>query len=127
MSFKKTILSLIFCIGFVVVQAQDSTSNVNRLIESPDFDNSSLEIKNKVEIYPNPSVNFLIIEIKNSDLDRVEFEMRSIIGNKVTIVPEEIGRDKFRINVKDFSTGYYFLVVKDDFTRFKEAHKFLKK
>jgi len=127
LSFKKTILSLILCIGFVVVQAQDSTSNVNRLIESPDFDNTSLEIKNKVEIYPNPSVNFLIIEIKNSDLDRVEFEMRSIIGNKVTIVPEEIGRDKFRINVKDFSTGYYFLVVKDDFTRFKEAHKFLKK
>lgn len=125
MSIKKTILSVAFCLGFLAAQAQDSTSNV--ALESPDFDNSLLEIKNQIEIYPNPSVNFLIIEIKNSALERVEFEMRSIIGNKVNVVPEEIGRDKFRINVKDFSTGYYFLVVKDEFTRFKEAHKFLKK
>lgn len=125
MTIKKTILFVALAFGLVVSRAQDSSSSTS--VESPEFSNSVIEIKNQIEIYPNPSVNFLVIEIKNSELERVEFEMRSIIGNKVHIIPEEIGRNKYRINVKDFSTGYYFLVVKDEFTRFKEAHKFLKK
>ncbi len=125
MKCKATILILVLSVFSLVGMAQDSTSNV--VVEAPEFENTLIEVKNQVEIYPNPSVNFLIIEIKNSELERVEFEMRSIIGNKVKIVPEEIGRDKFRINVKDFSTGYYFIIVKDEFTRFKEAYKFLKK
>ena len=125
MTIKKTILFVALAFGLVVARAQDSSSSTS--VESPEFSNSVIEIKNQIEIYPNPSVNFLVIEIKNSELERVEFEMRSIIGNKVYIIPEEIGRKKYRINVKDFSTGYYFLVVKDEFTRFKEAHKFLKK
>ncbi|MFY0652366.1 MAG: T9SS type A sorting domain-containing protein [Cyclobacteriaceae bacterium] len=124
MSLRLTILTLIFSACFLTASAQDSS---NVAVESPSFPSTSLEIENSVEIYPNPSVNFLIVEIKNSKLERVEFEMRSIIGNRVNVVPEEIGRDKYRINVKDFSTGYYFLVIKDEFTRFKEAHKFLKK
>ncbi len=125
MKCKATILILVLSVFSLVGMSQDSTSNV--VVEAPEFENTLIEVKNQVEIYPNPSVNFLIIEIKNSELERVEFEMRSIIGNKVKIVPEEIGRDKFRINVKDFSTGYYFIIVKDEFTRFKEAYKFLKK
>lgn len=125
MTIKRTILFLILTFGLFVARAQDTTSDTS--VESPKFENSALEIKNQIDIYPNPSVNFLVIEIKNSELERVEFEMRSIIGNKVNIFPEEIGLNKYRINVKDFSTGYYFLVIKDEFTRFKEAHKFLKK
>ncbi|MFT7033386.1 MAG: hypothetical protein ACJA2S_001893 [Cyclobacteriaceae bacterium] len=125
MTIKKTILLIVLAFGLFAVRAQDSSSSTS--VESPEFLNSVVEIKNQIDIYPNPSVNFLVIEIKNSELERVEFEMRSIIGNKVNIVPEEIGINKYRINVKDFSTGYYFLVVKDEFTRFKEAHKFLKK
>ncbi|MDP4680240.1 MAG: T9SS type A sorting domain-containing protein [Cyclobacteriaceae bacterium] len=125
MTIKRTILFLILTFGLFVARAQDTTSDTS--VESPKFENSALEIKNQIDIYPNPSVNFLVIEIKNSELERVEFEMRSIIGNKVNIFPEEIGLNKYRINVKDFSTGYYFLVIIDEFTRFKEAHKFLKK
>jgi hypothetical protein len=125
LTIKKTILLIVLAFGLFAVRAQDSSSSTS--VESPEFLNSVVEIKNQIDIYPNPSVNFLVIEIKNSELERVEFEMRSIIGNKVNIVPEEIGINKYRINVKDFSTGYYFLVVKDEFTRFKEAHKFLKK
>jgi hypothetical protein len=125
LTIKKTILLIVLAFGLFAVRAQDSSSSTS--VESPEFLNSVVEIKNQLDIYPNPSVNFLVIEIKNSELERVEFEMRSIIGNKVNIVPEEIGINKYRINVKDFSTGYYFLVVKDEFTRFKEAHKFLKK
>lgn len=88
--------------------------------------NPSLSIKNKIEVYPNPAVEFLIVQISNSEMDNVEFEMYSLIGNKVVIKPEQVGSNKYRISVKDFSSGYYFLLVKDDKKRFEKALKFLK-
>lgn len=123
---RKTILFVIMCLSGFMLQAQDSSS-VAFSAESPAFENLALEIKNQIEFYPNPTTDYLIVEIRNSDLGNVEFEMHSIIGNKVHIYPEEIGRDKFKIDVEPFATGYYFIVVKDDNNRFKEAHKFLKK
>ena len=110
-----------------MLTAQDSANNNAFRAESPNFDDKSIEIKNQIEYYPNPTTDFLIVEIRNSELNNVEFEMHSIIGNNVSIFPEEIGRDKFKIDVKQFATGYYFLVIKDDVNRFKEARKFLKK
>lgn len=95
--------------------------------EQNSFSNKDFQILNKVEIYPNPSVKYLIVEIKNSELLNVEFEMRSIIGNKLNVMAENIGTDKYRFNVKQFAPGYYFIVIKDDNTQFKQAHKFLKK
>lgn len=87
---------------------------------------ASLDVKNVVEIYPNPATEFLIVQIKDSDLSEVEFEMHSIIGNTIKIEPEEIAKDTYKISVKNFNTGYYFLIVKDDYTRYKKAIKFLK-
>ncbi len=95
--------------------------------ENPIVQQSSINISNKIEVYPNPAVEYLVIEIQNSELVDTEFEMHSIIGNEIKIEPEEIGQDVFRIPVKNFSTGYYFLVVKDEITRYKKAFKFLKK
>ena len=113
------------CFGFA--QAQDADRDKVFSIEQSSFSNEDLQILNKVEIYPNPSVKYLIVEIKNSELLNVEFEMRSIIGNKLNIMAENIGDDKYRFNVKQFAPGYYFIVIKDDNTQFKQAHKFLKK
>ena len=90
------------------------------------LNNTSLTVENKIEVYPNPAVEFLIVQISNSEMKNVEFEMYSLIGNKVVIKPEQIGTDKYRISVKDFSSGYYFLLVKDEKKRFEKALKFLK-
>ena len=108
--------------GVVFAQTADDKS----VAESAFKQNPSLELKNQVEIYPNPAAEFLIVEIKDSDLANVEFEMHSIIGNTIKIEPEEIARNTYKISVKSFNTGYYFLIVKDDYTRFKKAIKFLK-
>jgi hypothetical protein len=113
------------CIGFA--HAQDTDRGKVFSTEQSSFSNEDLLILNKVEIYPNPSVKYLIVEIKNSELYNVEFEMRSIIGNKLDVMAENIGDDKYRFNVKQFAPGYYFIVIKDDNTQFKQAHKFLKK
>jgi hypothetical protein len=116
---------LCLCISFAYAQVTDKAAVFST--EQNSFGNKDLQILNKVEIYPNPSVKYLIVEIKNSELYNVEFEMRSIIGNKLNVMPENIGNDKYRFNVKQFAPGYYFIVIKDDNSQFKQAHKFLKK
>lgn len=82
--------------------------------------------ENKIDIYPNPAVKHLTIQISNSTLENVEFEMHSVIGNQMTIRAEDLGQGKYKIPVEAFSTGYYFLIVKDEKARFKKAYKFLK-
>ncbi|MFY0599511.1 MAG: T9SS type A sorting domain-containing protein [Cyclobacteriaceae bacterium] len=83
-------------------------------------------VTNKIELYPNPAVDFVVVSISQSTLKKVEFELHSIIGNEIKIHPEEMGNGKFKIPLKDFASGYYFIVVKDEVSRFKQAYKFLK-
>ncbi|MGB3466352.1 MAG: T9SS type A sorting domain-containing protein [Cyclobacteriaceae bacterium] len=121
MKYTKLII-LTFLIAFASLSngfAQE-VSLENRL------NNPTLTVKTNVEVYPNPAVEFLIVQISDSSLENVEFEMYSLIGNKVKIQPEQIGNDKYKISVKDFSSGYYFLRITDEKTRFEKAKKFLK-
>jgi len=50
-----------------------------------------------------------------------------MIGNRLTIDIEKVGINQYRIPLKNFATGYYFVVVKDEFSRFNKAYKILKK
>jgi hypothetical protein len=121
------ILSLLISLSISVsVFGQDRTSN-SLQVENSINQQASLDIRNQIEVYPNPAVEFLIVEIQNSELINTQFEMHSLIGNEITIDPEEIGYNLYRIPVKSFATGYYFLVVKDEISRYKKAFKFLKK
>lgn len=80
----------------------------------------------KISIYPNPAIEHITIDLGDS-FKNAKFELNSMIGNKILIQPEDLGYGKYRISIKDFAQGYYFLVIKDDETRFKKAYKFLKK
>ncbi len=121
------ILSLLILLSITWSASGQDQSSSNLQAENPILQQASIDIKNQIEVYPNPAVEFLIVEIQNSDLVDTEFEMHSLIGNQVTIDPEEIGYNLYRIPVKNFATGYYFLVVKDEISRYKKAFKFLKK
>ncbi len=81
--------------------------------------------ESKISIYPNPAVEYIVVELDQS-LQGATVELSSMLGNKIFIEPEELGIGKYRIFLKDFATGYYFLIVKDENTRFKKAYKFLK-
>ncbi len=86
---------------------------------------SDLSQERKISIYPNPAVEHIIVQLDN-EFSNAEFELNSMIGNKLQIKPEEVGIGKYKIPVKDLATGYYFLIVKDEDKRFKKAYKFLK-
>ncbi|MEQ8337825.1 MAG: T9SS type A sorting domain-containing protein [Cyclobacteriaceae bacterium] len=111
---------------FFAVSGLAQTDNGESVNPEINFTNQSLAAENKIEVYPNPAVEFIIVEVSNSSLENVEFEMHSIIGNKIEISSENLSQDKYRIPVKDLASGYYFLVVKDEISRFKKAYKFLK-
>lgn len=87
---------------------------------------SNLAQDAEISIYPNPAVEFVMIQVKG-DFDNIGFELNSMIGNKLQIKPEEVGIGKYKIPVKDLASGYYFLIVKDETKRFKKAYKFLKR
>ena len=117
---------MLLCSLFVLgVFAQDG--NTRNFQDNNFFKNQDLQIENQVELFPNPTLSHLFVEIKNSNLEAIEFEMHSIIGNKVTVDFEEISSDKYRIAVEELNPGYYFLVIKDKPTRYNQAFKFVKK
>ncbi len=104
-----------------------STSVMGQSFSESQLANSEISVKADVHFYPNPAIEYLIIEVSDSQLADTEFEIHSIIGNKMKITPEQVSSGKFRIRVKDFNPGYYFLVVKDEDRRFNNVYKFLKK
>lgn len=93
----------------------------------PSFNNEYLNRKNIVEIYPNPSIDFLNVQIKESELIDTELVIYNIIGNKFELEIEETGNQQYRIDVRDLPPGYYLLSIKDTPTDFSKTYKFLKR
>lgn len=123
MNNKLTIVAFSLLLSFTGLAQTNDGESVSPEINFP---NQALTVENKIEVYPNPAAEFIIVEFENSSLENVAFEMHSIIGNRIEISYETLAYNKYRIPVKDLASGYYFLVVKDELSRFKKAYKFLK-
>ena len=122
-------IALTFCLFFLGAEAiaQDNADNPSFNDNATFFQDPDLDLKNQIELYPNPSVKYLFVEIQNSSLKEVEFEMHSIIGTRIVVEYEEIGESKYRIPVEELNAGYYFLLIKDNTERFNRAFKFVKR
>lgn len=94
--------------------------------ELPKLKKESLKIETDVELYPNPAIEFLNVTLKNSQLKDVQFEMYNIIGNKLDLEIDLVRSGNYKINVKEFHSGYYLLIIKDPVTRYNKAFKFRK-
>ena len=94
--------------------------------ELPKIKKESLQLALDVELYPNPAIEYLNITLKNSTLKNVQFEMYNIIGNRLEVEMEAVNSDSYKINVKEFNSGYYLLIIKDPITRYNKAFKFRK-
>lgn len=93
----------------------------------PEFNVATLEVKNRIELYPNPTTEYITVEIMESELISTLIVIHDIIGNSIKIQPEKISENKYRIEVKEFPAGYYLLSVKDPGTKFNRTYKFLKR
>ena len=83
--------------------------------------------KIKVEVYPNPTSNYLTVDFSKLNLQKPKIEIRNIIGSQMRISVEKLSKGKHRVNVKDYPPGYYLVLVRDDQTKFRQTVRFSKK
>ncbi len=95
-------------------------------LESP-FGNETVKVETKVELFPNPTVDFLNIQITDSRQTKTTFTLHNIIGNELKIQPEKVGDGRYKLNVKNLAPGYYLLAIRDQATKYNKTFKFLKK
>jgi Secretion system C-terminal sorting domain len=112
--FKPISIAILLAIGFSGF-AQESTLNV-----PSDFAKT-------VTLFPNPAVEFLTVKFETAQAKKAKFALHNIIGNELQLEYEVIDEFEVRIKVKDLSTGFYLLFIKNEDTGLKGAYKFLKK
>ena len=83
--------------------------------------------KVKVEVFPNPTSDFLTIDLSKLDLKQPKIEIRNIIGSKMEMTSEDLGDKKHRVDVTSYPRGYYLVLVKDEQSKFQQTIRFSKK
>ncbi len=106
---RKYILSFIIFLSPILVNAQELNNEF------------------KFDIYPNPASEFVVLESNTKNIQDFNFQIHSIIGNKINVSSNIISNNKIKFSVKEISNGYYFIIVANDKSKYKKALKFLKK
>lgn len=83
--------------------------------------------KIKIEVFPNPTTNYLTVDFSKLELTKPKIEIRNIVGSQMKTSVEKLSKGKHRIDVKDYPPGYYLVVLKDDRTKFRQTVRFSKK
>ena len=91
------------------------------------YSSNDLKIENQIQIYPNPSVDYLKVTIEASSLVNPKIVIHTILGNELSVISEKSDANEFTVDVKNFPAGYYLLAVKDESTGFSKTYKFLKR
>lgn len=80
-----------------------------------------------ISIYPNPVTDFLNVKLAELNAHETKITLYNILGNEVQAEMEVIDEHEVRVRVKELSTGYYLIAVRDDHTKFRGTYKFLKR
>ena len=80
-----------------------------------------------VQIFPNPTTEFLIIKFETPIAKKALLSIHNIIGNEMELDHEVIDDFEVRIRVKDMHEGYYFLGIQNAESGSKTTFKFLKR
>ncbi len=80
-----------------------------------------------IKLYPNPATDFINIKLDTPNARHIILTLHTIIGNSLEVESEIIEENEVRLKVKDLTTGYYLLAVKDERSGFKGVYKFLKR
>jgi len=124
---KLLLLSIILLLTVSIGFSQESKEGKGYVGENNNLTQRSLDLEQIVEIYPNPAIDFLNIDIKGEDLVQIEFEVYDIIGNSLKVYPEKLSSNKYRVPVGDLHSGYYMLIIRDPYSRYRRIFKFGKR
>ncbi len=123
---REKLLLLFSILVFTVIGSFAQTSDNDGYV-GENNDLSKVNLEKAIEFYPNPAVDFLNIDIKDDNLVQIEFEVYDIIGNVIRVAPEKLNKNKYRVPVGDLHSGYYMLIVKDPYSRYRQIFKFGKR
>jgi hypothetical protein len=85
------------------------------------------DLSKSISIYPNPAIDFLNVKLAELDAHQAQVTLYNILGNEVQAEVEVIDDHEVRVRVKELSSGYYLLAVRDEKTQFRATYKFLKR
>jgi hypothetical protein len=115
---KKLLLSLfLVASALTCVMAQSYPATFSERQENPKI----------VSVFPNPAIDFVHVKVENAKATNLKLTLHNIIGNEMRIESEIVDEHEVRIRVKDLSSGYYLLAIKDDESGLRTIHKVLKK
>ncbi len=115
-SFTRILLLGAFLMLCVSVSAQD--------VNNPAVAKSD---KVKVEVFPNPTSDYLTVDLSKLDLKSPKIEIRNIVGSQMRLDVEKLEDKKHRVDVKEYPPGYYLVLVRDDRSKFQQTVRFSKK
>ncbi len=116
---RKLVFGLaLLCIASMASAQSERLANVS---------NGNGDEKIKVEVFPNPTSDYLTIDLSNLELRKPKIEIRSIIGTKMRVNLEKNGLKKYKVDVQSFQRGYYLVLVMDDQSKFQQTVRFSKK
>lgn len=72
----------------------------------------------EIAIYPNPASDFTTIKLNSENRIIERIEIVNLLGQ--TFYKDEINQTSAKINLADFNSGIYFLIVKSDKELFKQ-------
>jgi hypothetical protein len=85
------------------------------------------EMIRNVQVYPNPSVDYLFVKFETPIAKTVKLVVHSIIGNEIEVEKDVVDEFEVRVKVKDLNTGFYILSATDQANNAKGTFKFLKR
>ena len=92
-----------------------------------------LTVDQDAPVYPNPARDHIFFRLSDGNVatDDFSIEIRNILGNKMPVRLERTNSDTYRINLNNYPSGYYLLVLQceqcgSEQGRHEEIHKFLK-
>lgn len=95
-------------ISFLLSIALSSNSVI---VAQPTFEGSPVEISVELKLYPNPTIDFINIEVFNFK-EVGHYEFRNIIGKK--LLSGDLEREVTTLNIEEYNKGIYLVSIFDD-------------
>ena len=115
----------IFTVLLLIVSSVSATSAQEP--GSPSAHVERADLSKSVQIFPNPTVEYVHVRIEQVKAADLKLTLHNIIGNEMSVESEIVDEHEVRIRVKDLDAGYYLIALRDDKIHFRGTYKFLKK
>jgi len=117
-------MKILYIIGFLFFSAGAANAQAK---EDNATQAERVEYFKSVEIFPNPTPDYVHVRFTNIPVKNVKLTVHNIIGNQMNVELEVIDNFEIRVRVKELDSGYYLIALKDDEDKNRATYKFLKR